>query len=203
MSIVHENWVGLHPPKTGGHAWRQAARDTFGAKVHAVQPYHGMPYDKTVFMGRRVWMFVRHPALWLRSLWGDRVKSQWQEPHASSALWNDICLLVDEYKSDSFDTFAYSLINDYPGIVGWTFKHFEHPRLEVGYTERMHYDIGRLAPGIREVPLKNIGRYHPKIGQGLWDDIVASEQGYCDRFNIVKVYKEINAYETQRSGETS
>jgi hypothetical protein len=184
MSTVTPEYAAIHIPKTGCHTVQKVLKQLYGEQARSVGPFHSVPpyYD---LKDRKVFTFVRHPAPWLRSFWGFRLRNKWKPAVTRNLLWNDICAILDPYGCDDFDLFAKRVTDNEPGVIGWFFdRFFPWWPIEIGYTHSMENDLKRFVPKVQEVPRQMVGQNLPAFTEETWNAIYIAEWGFINRFNM-------------------
>jgi hypothetical protein len=190
MTEQHSEFVFVHIPGTGG-VWVRETLRQLGTVVR--QPFHGKPTIEQVD-GRLAFCFVRHPALWLRSFWGKRVRSHWDI--GGRDYWRDICHILNDCAFMDFDIFAEMVTEKHPGIIGSFFSWFMLPDMKVGRTERLALDLETFLP---QLDIKrgatNVGKNLPTIRLKTWRLICEAEkelinQYYADNLITHSNYKD-------------
>ena len=115
----------IHIPKTSGTWTKRVLRHIGNGERDG--DTHQLPRQ---WIHKRYFTIVRPPVDWLRSVFGNRVQSRWQE-HPSPSPWAEFCKIVVPYRTSSFEDFIESIVTKEKGIVGWLFGCYTPPQVEI------------------------------------------------------------------------
>ncbi len=162
MSIFTDDTVVLLCPKTGCQAVRDALQRYYPEAVN-LSPFHGIPPMENM-REREVLTFVRDPAFWLRSFWGDRRRSQWNYPvKTNNLIWNELCNSLYPGQPLGWDFFLDWYIDDRAGTIGWLFEQYGKHADTIGRTENLEDHLKLVFPKVEKVHVVNHGAYLPKL----------------------------------------
>ena len=181
MSEIGNNFVFIHIPRAGGH-WVRECLQPLGTRP--ARPYHGIPKDETL-EGKRIFTFIRHPAAWLRSMWGRFERYEWSSkgrfPYEKKLI---------SVRSENFTEYASNITERYSGIIGAFFDEFMVPGIMIGKTEYLAEDLAKFVPGMDTNREKiQEGKNLPIIETEVKEKIERSESELMDRFYQCEVVR--------------
>ena len=121
----------VHIPKCGGQFFRRILYLHIG-KGEEVGDYHGLPWD--IKDGFTV---VRHPVMWLRSLWTYRSNSGWETTQPKKPNWPIILGLTQWAKGLTWSEFVEALYEQGSDIVSTVFGMYRHPNVRIYKLEQL------------------------------------------------------------------
>jgi hypothetical protein len=174
MIICDGKYITLCP-KTGCNSFRNALRNYYHIK--AISPFHGIPTPEMVTTEDIVLTVVRHPAMWLRSFWGDRKRSRWAHMDGnSSPIWSEICRNLQPPKPLGWDDFWQWYVKNRHGFLYYTYNKYGKYATHTGRTEHLEEWVKSWFPEVKLVGIDNTGPNLPKIQPLVWDQIEVAEK---------------------------
>jgi len=147
MARVGRYGTFLHIPKTGGQFLRNVLAAVDSARWES-GPYHGYPDEWD--WSKPIFTTLRHPAYWLRSMWGHLARDGWYEKNGAavtdSPLWNNWTRMVVPYRSDTFEGFISNLYPQHAGIVTWYHGLYIPPGVQVLKLHSLREQVIELVP---------------------------------------------------------
>jgi hypothetical protein len=145
MTVILPNSVFLHVPKAGGTWVREVLKNakltqdeltsisSDESTEGKMRSWHCVPQDKSIFDGKYVFCFVRHPLTWYQSHWAFRKRNK---------NWNQGNRLDEKCQSKYFDKFISNVVKEFPeGYLHWLYGFYTQHADFIGKVENLQQDL--------------------------------------------------------------